>query len=211
MFDVDKTEIINSLYATGDRYHFLTRPRRFGKSLLISTLKELFLGNRELFSNLWIGKSAYPFLSHPVIHLDFSTIAHRSSEDLEASLHDRLDEVARLYALKIEPKKTFEDKMNALVKGLAHKEKVVLLVDEYDHPLLKNINNLEIAHQNREILKSFYDVVKGLDAYWYAIFIKGISKFSKTSIFSGLNNLNDISEKPVASTLLGYTQSELIS
>lgn len=93
---VDKTHYIYDLYAAKDRYHFLSRPRRFGKSLLISTLKELFQGNRELFKGLWIERSDFPFTKHPVIHLDFSSIAHRSAQDLEISIHARLDECAQL-------------------------------------------------------------------------------------------------------------------
>lgn len=206
---VDKTHTIYNLYATGDRFFFLSRPRRFGKSLLISLLKELFSGNKELFRDCWIGKSDFTFTKHPIIHLDFSAIAHRSPDDLESSLRDWLDDIAREYGVELPQKKTLEDHFRALIKELATINKVVLLVDEYDHPLLKHIHSLEIAEKNREILRSFYEVAKGLSGYFKSIFITGVTKFSKTSIFSGINNLIDITLHPESSELLGYTKNEI--
>ncbi len=206
---VDKTQHIYNLYTTKDRYHFLARPRRFGKTLLISTLKELFGGNKELFQGLWIAKSDWPFKKHIVLHLDFSTIAHRTTSDLETSIHDRLDEMAKLHGFDVNQKQTFEDKINILIPKLAEVNPLVLLVDEYDHPLLKHIGDQEIASANQKVLKSFYEAIKGQDAYFRAIFITGVSKFSKTSIFSGLNNLQDISEKPAFAHILGYTLEEI--
>ena len=204
-----REQYIYDLYATKDRYHFLSRPRRFGKSLLISTLKELFQGNRELFKGLWIDESDFPFAKHPVIHLDFSSIAHRSAHDLEISIHARLDECAQLYAIDLGGLITFEDKLNRLIPRLADSNPVVLLVDEYDHPLLKHITDTQVAEDCQQILKSFYDGIKALDGYFRAILITGVSKFSKTSIFSGLNTLQDISEHPKFACLLGYTESEI--
>lgn len=206
---VDKTEHIYNLYTKKDRYHFLARPRRFGKSLFISTLKELFSANKDFFKGLCIEQSDWPWKKHPILHLDFSTIAHRTTADLETSIHDRLDEVALLYGFDVTTKVTFEDKINSLIPKLAEINPVVLLVDEYDHPLLKHINNAEVASANQKVLKSFYEAIKGQDAYFRAIFITGVSKFSKTSTFSGLNNLQDISEKPAFAHILGYTQEEV--
>ena len=187
----------------------MSRPRRFGKSLLISTLKELFQGNRQLFKGLWIDQSDFPFTKHPVIHLDFSSIAHRSAQDLEISIHARLDECAQLYGIDLSGLITFEDKLSRLIPRLADSNPVVLLVDEYDHPLLKHITDAQVAEECQQILKSFYDGIKALDAYFRAIFITGVSKFSKTSIFSGLNTLQDISEHPKFACLLGYPESEI--
>lgn len=204
---VDKTEDIYNLYATKDRYHFLARPRRFGKSLLISTLKELFLGNKELFKGLWIEKSDFQFTEHPLLHFDFLSIAHDTSKDLNASLITVIDEMAKQYDIDISGLNTFVDKLRVLVKKLAKTNAVVILIDEYDHPLLKNIKNLPIAEENQKILKSFYDVIKSLDAYLRAIFITGVTKFAKTSF--GCNNLRDISESPEFASILGYTVDEI--
>ena len=206
---VDKTKHIFNLYTKKDRYHFLSRPRRFGKSLLISTLKALFSGEKELFKDLWIEKSTFQWIKHPVIDLDFSAIAHRTSEMLEISLRDRLSEIASQYQVILEEKLTLEDQLKTLIKRLAEINKVVLLVDEYDQPLLSHLDNLDIAYNNRQVLQSFYKGIKGHDAFIQAIFITGVSKFSKTSIFSGINNLNDISMKAAGSQLLGYTREEI--
>ena len=206
---VDKTQYIYNLYTQKDRYHFLSRPRRFGKSLLISTFKALFSAHKELFNELWISKSDYKWIAYPVIDLDFSTIAHRSPEMLEISLRDRLNGIATRYQVIVEHKLTLEDQLKELITKLATINKVVLLVDEYDQPLLAHLNNLDIAYAHRELLQSFYKGVKGHDAYLHAIFITGVSKFSKTSIFSGINNLNDISMRASGSQLLGYTKKEI--
>lgn len=200
---VDKTKAIYDLYAFKDRYHFLSRPRRFGKSLLISTLKELFEGNRELFSGLWIDQSDFEWNMHPIVNFDFSTIAHRSPEALEISLKDRLFEIADHYQIVIEKKLTLEDQLRVFIKKLAEINKVVILIDEYDQPLLAHLDDLDVAHENREILHAFYKVIKGSDAHIRAIFITGVSKFSKTPVFSEIGNINDISMNPIGSKLLG--------
>ena len=206
---VDKTEYIYNLFKPGaSRYYFLSRPRRFGKTLLISTLKELFLARRDLFKDLWIDNSKYTWDYHPVVHLDFSVIAHRSKKDLEESLNNNLDGIAQAYGFKLDTKLP-EDKFRELIETLAQKNSVVLLIDEYDKPLLDHLKNIPEALEQRDFLKSFYDVLKGMDAYMRAIFITGVSKFVKTSIFSGINNLNDISLDPLASLILGYSYEEL--
>lgn len=206
---VDKTELIHKLYASGSRYHFLSRPRRFGKTLLISTLKSLFLGHRDLFKGLWIETSNFPFTQHPVIHFDFSTFAHRTPDDLEISLHENINAAGALYGIDVTGKITYEDKITFLVKKLAEINPVVLLIDEYDHPVLKHIQNPQNAEATQKILKGFYEAVKGLDPYFRAIFITGVTKFAKTSLFSGLNNLHDISESPHFANILGYTEDEV--
>jgi len=206
---VDKTRHIYDLFKGSGHYYFLSRPRRFGKSLLISTLKEVFSGKKELFRELKIEKTDWAWQQHPIIYLDFGTIAHQNSEDLKQSLHHRLDIIAHDYKVQLVPGLTLEDKLTSLVTALNTLNTVVLLIDEYDKPLIDHIIDLDMAEKNRNVLKSFYDCVKGLDEYFRAIFITGVSKFSKVTIFSGLNNLNDISEDPLAATLLGYTQEEL--
>jgi hypothetical protein len=218
---IDKTQHIYQLFNGGLKYYFLSRPRRFGKSLLISTLKELFSGNKKLFEELWIGKSelsrhslgdvGWGWAQHPVIQLDFSEIAHETSVELKTSLNSTLDDIAAANNISVESKHTIPDKFKRIVTELAKKEKVVILIDEYDKPIIDHVTNLEIAEKNRTVLKSFYDVLKAQDKNLRAVFVTGVSKFSKTSIFSGLNNLNDISHDSIAASLLGYTQQELES
>jgi len=206
---IDKTEYIYNLFSRGGRYFFLSRPRRFGKSLLISTLKELFLGNKKLFENLWISTSDYKWQEHPIVHLDFSNIAHGTVNELKDSLIWTLSNIAKDYDIDISQAPTLPDKFVDLIKKLSLINKVVILIDEYDKPILDHIKNLEEADRQREVLKSFYDAIKGLGLYLRAFFVTGVSRFSKTSLFSGLNNLNDISLDPDAAPLLGYTQHEI--
>lgn len=207
---VDKTQDIYNLYATKDRYHFLSRPRRFGKSLLISTLYELFSGNKKLFNDLWISRSDFAFEEHPILHFDFSAIAHRSPEDMLSSLHERIDDIGEAYGVSVSHKKTFESKLTYLIPKLGERNSVVLLIDEYDHPLLKHIKNIPLAKENQKILKSFYEALKSMDVHYRAIFIIGVTKFAKTSLFSGFNNLRDISESPQFASILGYTEDEIL-
>ncbi|MBA3535579.1 MAG: AAA family ATPase [Tatlockia sp.] len=206
---VDKTEYIYNLYATGDTHHFLSRPRRFGKSLLVSTLKELFSGNKELFKDLWIGNSDYDWQEHPVIYLDFSIIDHETAPELKLSLVWTLKKIAQSYSIDISDAPSLGLQLTSLVQQLAKINKVVILVDEYDKPLLDHLGNRVRAQAQQAILKSFYDTIKGLNSYLHAVFITGVSKFSKTSIFSGINNLIDITMEPEAAALLGYTKHEI--
>lgn len=205
---VDKTEIIHNLITRG-RFYFLARPRRFGKSLLISTLKEIFLGNKELFKDLWIGKSGYDWKSYAVLHFDFSALDISSASALENSLCVALDRRAKVHGIDLTQFTTPGLKLTILVQELALKGRVVILIDEYDSPLIGNLDDIQICAANRKVLKNFFSVLKSLDESLKAIFITGVTKFSKTSLFSGLNNLNDITMDPKASTLLGYTQAEI--
>ena len=207
---VDKTQHIYYLFSGGSRLYFFTRPRRFGKSLLISTLKELFLGNRELFKGLWIDSSDYQWTKHPVIHLDFATIGHETIDDLKQSLSWKLHEIAQEYSVDISTAPTPNTQLATLIKQLAKINKVVILVDEYDKPILDHINDLEKADQMKRAIASMYDVIKSMDEHIRAIFVTGVTKFAKTSIFSGMNNLNDISSSDQSAQLLGYTQDELV-
>lgn len=206
---VDKTKHIYPLFTEEMNYNFLARPRRFGKSLLISTLKELFSGNKKLFEGLWIHSSDWEWKQHPVIHLDFSKIEHRTENELIQNLIRSLEKMGKEHQADLSSAVTPGAKLDVLVEALTKKEKVVILIDEYDKPIMDHINNPEIAEKNREVLKSFYDVIKGQDENLHAIFVTGVSKFAKTSIFSGINNLNDISQDDIAASLLGYTQQEV--
>jgi|SRR5581483_3279570 len=208
---IDKTRHIYNLFSAGKRLYFLSRPRRFGKSLLISTLKELFLGNRALFKGLWIDSSDYEWAQYPVIHIDFAEIKGNSIDDLEANLLWRLQSIAQDYSISIESAPTLYTKLSLLVSQLARTNKVVILVDEYDKPILDAITDLEKAENIKKVIASFYEVIKSLDVHIRALFITGVTKFAKTSIFSGMNNLRDISLNEHSAQLLGYTQEEIVN
>jgi hypothetical protein len=208
---VDKTKHIYDLITRG-RYYFLSRPRRFGKSLLISTLKDIFLGNKDLFKDLWIYTSSYDWSKHPVIHLDFSEVAHATSEQLAADLSWNLDILAKEYGLDTTSAPSAQAKLKMLVRYLAKKHiphRVVILIDEYDYPILNHLHNTEVAKAHQALLRSFYAAIKSLNAYLEFVFVTGVSKFSRTSIFSGLNNLKDITNTSQGASLLGYTEEEL--
>jgi len=207
---VDKTQIIYDLLQL-KRLFFLSRPRRFGKSLLISTLFELFSGNKELFKDTWIGKSDYQWQEHPVIYFDFSELAVETSTEFKIDLIGALENSAQSYAVDISHASSVQAKLLTLVRSLSKKNKVVILIDEYDAPLLHNLDNLEVARAIQKLLSRFFATIKSLDGKGHvrAVFITGITKFSKTSIFSGMNNLNDLTMKPEAASLLGYTKDEL--
>ncbi len=207
---VDKTEQIARLFSTGKRYFLLSRPRRFGKSLLISTLKSLFLGEKVLFADLWLGKQKeFVWHKHPVIHLDFSLADSQTPDELKQSLNWMLDRCAQEYNITLSNAFNPKTKLVTLVENLAKQNTVVVLIDEYDKPILDHLQNPAKANAQREVLKNFYDGFKGLDKYMRCIFITGVSKFSKASIFSGLNNLSEISYTPEGADIVGYTQLEL--
>lgn len=207
---MDKTQQIYNLITKGAGVYFLSRPRRFGKSLLISTLEQIFLGNKELFKQQWIYGSDYEWKEYPIIRLDMSKATARKVDKIEYKLHLLLDQLAQDYQIDLKTK-LCETKFAELIRKLheKYKNKVVILVDEYDKPLIDNIKNLEVAEEVRNFLRDFYTIIKSNDEYIGFIFITGVSKFSKTSIFSGLNNLNDLTQSRKAATLLGITQEEL--
>lgn len=206
---IDKTKLIYQIITQGKPY-FLSRPRRFGKSLLISIFEAIFTGKRNLFKGLWIDHSDWNWIEYPVIRLDMSVINSRTPEMLERSLIAILKEIAAKYHLTIEGE-TASDHLSQLVRNLAQtaEQKVVVLIDEYDKPILDNINDLDLAKMNQNILQQFYTILKAKDEYLQFIFLTGVTKFSKVSLFSGLNNLNDITMSNDYSTLLGLTREEL--
>lgn len=205
---VDKTKDIYNLFIDGGQYYFLSRPRRFGKSLLISTLSELFAGNRELFKGLWI-EDKIEWKKHPVIHIDFTTIDYENDDLLKESLTETLDKIGSKYGIQLTTV-SYKTRFGELIERLSADGKVVILIDEYDKPIIDLIGKREVAEANRKILANFYSIIKSSDQYIEFAFLTGVSKFSKVSVFSGLNNLRDITLSKQFATLLGCTQEELL-
>ena len=206
---VDKTELVHKLVTTG-KYYFFSRPRRFGKSLLISTLKELFKANRPIFSDLWINDKWDWSKTNPVIHISFDALSYPELGLAEA-LKSELSDQAKTFGVRLY-KKDLKGKFIELLQKLNDKHgKVVLLIDEYDKPIIDYLETevLEQAYINRTIMRDFYSVLKNADDLLQFMFITGITKFSRISLFSHLNNLSDITLSPQYATLTGYTQAEL--
>ena len=206
---VDKTQYIYNL-VNNAKYYFLSRPRRFGKSLLLDTISETFGGDRELFKGLWIYDSDYEFKKHPVIRLDMSNISNESPEILKDSLMTSLTK--RFESEKLETTvKIASDMFVQLIENLyeKYKQRVVVLIDEYDKPILDHITNIEIADANRQVLKGFYGILKSMDPYLRFTFITGVSKFTKTSIFSELNNLFDITLTEDYANICGVAEDDI--
>ncbi|TYT74033.1 ATP-binding protein [Desulfobotulus mexicanus] len=203
---VDKTKDYHNLIQ--NKYCFLSRPRRFGKSLMLSTLKEIFKGEKKLFKGLWI-ENKIDWNIHPVIHLDFNLITHHLDiETFERTLLHALKSSALEYNISIDeedPKNFFQQ----LVTALSKKAKVVLLVDEYDKAVIDYIDAPDKAGTNKDYIASFYEAIKGLDACFRFVMLTGVTKFSKVSVFSKLNNLRDITFTDTYSTMLGIREEEL--
>jgi len=207
---VDKTEYAYNLI-TGGRRFFLSRPRRFGKSLFVSTLHEILSGNKELFTDLWIGRSNYEWKKHPVISLSLSSLDIKSIDLFEKSLCNALQKIAEQYSITSlnfdrTPKSLFMDLIEALHKKFG---KVAILVDEYDYPILRSLDNEAYAIEIRDALRDFFIIIKDLDASIAFVFITGVSSFAKAGIFSGLNNLQILTLNDTYGTILGYTDEEV--
>ena len=206
---VDKTQYIYDLINNAS-YYFLSRPRRFGKSLLLDTIGEVFGGDKELFKGLRIYDSDYSFTKYPVIRLDMSNIASKSPDILEKSLVSSLKRSARAENIAITddiPSEMFIQLIDVL--NSKYNRRAVVLIDEYDKPILDHINNIEIAEANRQVLREFFGILKSMDPYLQFAFVTGVSKFVKTSIFSGVNNLLDISLSKKTANICGITIDEL--
>ncbi len=205
---VDKTQHIYDLITEG-KYYFFSRPRRFGKSLLVSTLAAIFSGKRQLFSGLAIDSLSYEWKKHQVIIISFSDIPFAEPKELEEKIKNYLISIAQGYNITLAAHLSSGELLRSLVMELSKIEKVALLIDEYDYAILKYIHDTHKADQVREVIKNFYTVIKGLDPYLHFVFLTGVSRFSKASIFSGLNNLEDISMSAHYNALVGYTKHEI--
>ncbi len=205
---VDKTAHIYELLAPSKAQYFLARPRRFGKSLLISTLKAIFQGRRELFQGLSISSTDYDWNPHPVIHLDMGSSVGNTLAEMQQNLTYLLEDQAKANKI-ILSRSGCVGQFKELVSALhARDGKVVILVDEYDKPLLGKLGSPEVR-EIQTLLKTFYGVIKTTESAQRFALITGVSKFTKVSIFSDLNNLTDLTMDARTATLLGYTQQEL--
>ncbi|MFM7457682.1 MAG: AAA family ATPase [bacterium] len=250
---VDKTKLIYDLVKPERGVYFLSRPRRFGKSLLVSTLSSIFKGDKELFKNLRIYDSDYAWEKHPVIKLSMANSQVSETDTMETRIKIQLNYIAEEYGVELDLKPYVDIVFTDLIHKLHQKTgmKVVVLVDEYDGPIINHINetaaqravsrlrrtndrsalgvhedheagenaengvvqwslnDIPKANENRNLLRNFYKVLKDEDASLRFVFLTGVSKFAKTSIFSGLNNLKILTMEQKYSALLGYTQEEL--
>lgn len=208
---VDKTEYLYKI-VSNHKYYFLSRPRRFGKSLFINTLKSFFEGKEELFEGLFVSSVNWKWVEYPMILLDFNSIEHATTEDLDRGLRKHLLETALRYAVELHSD-TAASLLGELVKKLynEHHKRVVFLVDEYDKPVISHDDDKsrQIISDNMKFMKTFYDNLKPLEPYLKTVFITGVSKFSKVSIFSTLNNLIELDIEPSFAGIAGYTEDEL--
>jgi len=208
---VDKTKHV---YNLASRYStvFLSRPRRFGKSLLCSTIESLFCGQKELFDKLAISETDWEWKPHPIIHLSLGSdnFTEYGVERLVGILNDQLDYVCDNYGISVDKNRSIASRFSRVIVELSKKmDRVVIIIDEYDNPLLNTINQPEINLKIREELKGFYSVIKQNDKHLRFAFITGITKFAQVSLFSGMNQANDISMMLEYCDICGITQEEL--
>ena len=207
---VDKTKVLHTLACQG-KYFFLSRPRRFGKSVMLSTLYELFRGKRQLFSGLYIEDKWDWDKKHPVIRISFGSGDFRTEEKFDQRIqwimNDNQERLQVDCPEDIPPEICFAELIKSACRK--YKQKTVILIDEYDKPILDHITDREKARDNRDKLKGFYSIIKDLDEYIRFVMITGVSKFAKMNLFSGLNNLMDITITPRFATICGYTHPEV--
>ena len=206
---VDKTPHIERLVRHGSRY-FLSRPRRFGKSLLIDTLAELFRGSEELFRGLAIHDRWDWSVRRPVVRIDFARGDFSTTDRLRATVMNRLADACEKAGVPVRHDQA-SDRLAALIDALHAKSglRVAVLVDEYDKPIVDNLESPDIARANRDFLSGLYGTFKACDADIRFLLLTGVTKFSRVNLFSGLNNLTDITLDPRFATICGYTQEEL--
>ncbi len=206
---VDKTDIALDLIQNG-RYYFLSRPRRFGKSLFLDTLKTIFGGEKELFKGLYI-YDKYDFKKYPVIRISWGSGVINDDESFKNTLDRSIELSSKELGITCVDSHNLKKCVESLITLAYEKynQKVVVLVDEYDKPILDNIEDKPLATKMREKLKDLYSLFKDNDQYLKFVFITGVSKFSKVSLFSGLNNIQDITLNPKYATICGYTQNDV--
>lgn len=208
-FYIDKTALIYKLVKTGS-YYFLSRPRRFGKSLLISTLEAYFQGKKELFKGLAVEKLEKEWKKHPILHIDLNIGKYDTPDSLEAILNNALTNWEAIYGTGA-AESTLALRFAGIIERAFKQtgERVVILVDEYDKPMLQAIDNEKLQEQFRNTLKPFYGVLKSMDGFIRFGMLTGVTKFGKASVFSDLNNLDDISMWDEYVDLCGISEQEL--
>lgn len=209
---VDKTDFIVKLLENGGTYFFLARPRRFGKSLFVSTLEAFFQGKQDLFKGLAIESYDWNWEEYPVFRIDFTPKSYTEENDIKKVLNETLGEYERRYGLCPEENEDIQVRFHRLISAAYEQtgKQVVVLVDEYEKPVIDNLQNEEIREKHRSWLAGFYSVLKALDAKLKLVFLTGVSKFGQMSVFSGLNNIRDISLSPDFGAICGVTEKELL-
>ena len=206
---VDKTHHIHRLATTG-KYYFLSRPRRFGKSLLMSTMEAYFKGRKELFKGLALEQLEKDWTQYPVLHLDLNGSKYMYPEDLVVLLSQHLDNWEKEYCITVrynDLEARFRDVIVAAYEKTG--KQVVILIDEYDKPIVNNLDKKELADYYRAVLQGFYGVIKSMGEQTKFCFLTGVSKIGKLSVFSTLNNLTDISMEPEYSDICGISENDL--
>ncbi len=208
---VDKTNFVYKLADEG-KYYFLSRPRRFGKSLFLSTLEAYFQGKKELFKGLAIYDLETEWKKYPIFHIDLNTANFREKDSLYTVLNDYLTTWESKYGTR-ESEATLALRFKGVIARAAEKEGcgVVILIDEYDKPILQTMRDPELQAEHRAQLKAFYSVLKTQDRYIKFAFLTGVTKFGKVSVFSDLNNLTDISMDHRYISICGMTEKELLT
>ena len=206
---VDKTALIHRLATTGT-YYFLSRPRRFGNSLLMSTMEAYLKGKKELFKGLAIEELEKEWAEHPVLHLDLNSGRYMEPKDLDVVLHQHLNNWEAIYGVTPEYE-DFSARLNDIIDAATEKtgRQVVILIDEYDKPIVNNLGNDALTEYYRLTLQGFYGVLKAKDGQIRFGFLTGVSKSGKLSVFSTLNNLTDISLNPDYADICGISEAEL--
>ena len=209
---IDKTEYVYRMTHSDAKFIFLSRPRRFGKSLLVSTLKYYFQGRKELFQGLTIEALEKEWTTYPVLHFDMSMAKHMEKEQLESMLNLQLLGYENIYG-KVEVETGVNDRLAGIIRRAFMKtgQRVVILIDEYDAPLLDVVHEDKTLPVLRNVMRNFYSPLKACDPYLRFVFMTGITKFSQLSIFSELNNLRNISMDTSYAAVCGISEDEMLS
>lgn len=226
---VDKTEYLYNIITSGKLYFFLSRPRRFGKSLTISTFESIFRGEKELFKNLYIGKTNYKFEKYPIFKISFVSSKVGSVKEFESYINNAIIDFAKEYDVKLNKEDDTSTNLKLALKEVSKKtdKGVVVLVDEYDAPITKLLNlclefervgdmdkyryYCSILIEVQQAMKDFYTTLKDVPEYLHFVYITGVTRFAKTGVFSGMNNPDDLSDNPNYNNAWGFTYSEILS
>lgn len=210
---IDKTHYVWQMVSSNAVYYFLSRPRRFGKSLLVDTLRCYFEGRKELFEGLYIYDKETEWKKYPVIHLNLSSGKYYEKERFHGTIGGILRRLEEQWNVSCMDEYSYDDRLTAIIKAAYEQtgEKVVILIDEYDAPMLDSINNRELQDYLRERVRNLFSPLKAQERYLRFVFLTGISKFSQLSVFSELNNLQQLTFDPNYEAVCGITEEELMT